>query len=132
MSADEFSETENDNIVIVSTGAGNVSTGDNYIIRDASGVITGLRKNNSELSFSYLSENYFSELPDKNCEVNGNNIVINEKRLSKTQKISLEIPLKNISEIDLSEKVKYLTDYAKIDNISRAGNNNFTKLELIK
>jgi len=133
ISKDDFSDTENNNIIIVSTGEGHISTGSNYIVRDATGLVSGLRKNNSELSFSYLAEKYFSQLPDKNANINGNDIVINVKRLAKTQKISLTLPIINIEKTyPINFKVKFLNEMVNIDNISRSGHNNFCKMEIIK
>jgi len=132
-SEDEFSETENDNVLIVATGEGHVSTGSNYIIRDATGEVSGLRKNNSELSFSFLAENYYSEFPDEKIKINEIEEIVNLKRLAKKEKIELSLPIKNIKEdYPINFKVKYLIEMINIDSFKRTGYDNFCKLTIIK
>jgi len=106
---------------------------DYFTVRKATGLITNIKTNNSELGFANITENLICELPDATCEVNNKTIEIDIKRIKKRKKITLNIPIKKSINLDFDFDKYVLTPdgVSEIENYSHKALENNANLKLI-
>lgn len=92
--ADGYSDIDNDLFTIVATDYD--QTNNIYYLRDATGLISGQRKNNSELGFANIQKKLFAPVPDLSAKINGIQTSLASDRLDKLEQIKIENEYVNI------------------------------------
>lgn len=105
------------------------SSGSNaYIVRFPNGEISGQPVLNAELAWSYISKYLASELPSLNAYINGESIVIDNKRLKKRQSVNIPFFGQKVSDIDFTKDIDFRGGVSEISEYSVL--NNYLKLNL--
>jgi hypothetical protein len=92
-------------------------------MRFPKGKATNAPLNNTELSWSYISSELLSELPDATAVINETDVTLSSFQLKKRKTLKIDFSTKQVSDVDFSEDVmyrNYLSEFKKlsIDNKS--------------
>ena len=128
--SDVYSDNDVSNIVIIA--AQSDSTVIDYV-REATGIMTTSKVNNSELSFSFLAKNIFGDYPDADFTTNGTNYTAATSQLKKRDKLELNIPADNMQDdYDVSNYVLFGSDETEIVKTEQNSYDTTLKLTLKK
>lgn len=125
---DVYSETDNNNVVIIAAQRGLTK----YYVRDAVGKRTLSACNNSELSWSFISEELIAELPDATYTVNGGEVTAASWQLKKRDKMKFTIPITDIqTDWNYTDSVEAFGT-AEIESINQNATDNVGELIIMK
>jgi hypothetical protein len=125
---DKYSETEDNNIVIIAAQQDGVSK--DYV-RQATGVITGIGRANSELSFTYLGKNIYCDYPDAAFDIASNSYTAAAYQLKKRNKVPIDIPIDNIrTDWIASDYILWFDEESELESLTQNKPDNIGKLTI--
>jgi len=128
--ADVYSDSDVENVVIIA--AQKYGTTKDYV-RQSTGLRTGIRKNNNELSFSYCGKYIYGSYPSDDYWANGGNHTASVWQLEKRNKIEINLPADNMqNDYDINNYIDTFGENSEIDKIEQNADNNILKLTLKK
>jgi hypothetical protein len=123
-----YPESDDNNIVIMAAQQDGVTK--DYV-RQATGIITGIGRANSELSFTYLGKNIYCEYPDASFDIESGSYTAAAYRLKKRNIINLKVPYDNIkTDFIVSDYVTFDGNNAEIIDMDQAATDNTGTLNL--
>jgi hypothetical protein len=127
---DVYDEFGNNNIVIIAAQSG--MSYDH--VRQGTGLLSLIPKNNSELSYSFTCRALIADLPDTSVSVNGSSFTAEKWRLKKRSKVTVNIPtsVNILIDFDVQDYVSHYVDSCEIEQISQKANENIYNLTLMK
>jgi hypothetical protein len=127
---DVYDEFGNNNIVIIAAQSG-ISYDH---VRQGTGLLSLIHKNNSELSYSFTCRALLADLPDTAVSVNGSSFTAEKWRLKKRSKVTVNIPtsVNILTDFDVHDYVSHYVDSCEIEQISQKAVENIYNLTLMK
>lgn len=101
-----------------------------YYLRDATGLVSGERTNNADLSFVNLARDVISNVPDTVTEINEIPQILDSNRKEKLNKAVLKFPLMVFSEVDFNKGVQFFGEVAEFTSVKKEVNENQVEAEI--